>query len=106
MNITANSDRLVRILLVFGSIPKIPLGNVHHLLPDQRERFKAMESATEKMERIVAAHCLKIAATIRAKPVHAFSVPPGNDILVCRENRRNRKVHSSCTSTKTTRPPT
>ncbi len=61
LNNTANSEGLVPTLLVFGTTPKIPLGNVEHLCPNQRQRFEAMEKARKEMEVIVAKQRLKLA---------------------------------------------
>ena len=45
LNNTANPEGLIPKLLVFGCMPKIPLSNLKHLCPTQRERFAARESA-------------------------------------------------------------
>ncbi len=48
---TAGPHGLVPTLLVFGTLPKIPLANVAHLAPDQRDRFAALEAARREMEK-------------------------------------------------------
>ncbi len=40
LNVTVNSEGLIPIILVFGSIPKIPLADVQYLPLNQREQFK------------------------------------------------------------------
>ncbi len=47
-----------------------------------------MEFAGQEMERIVAAQRVKIATTTRTKSADAFSVPPGDDVLVLREKSK------------------
>ena len=45
LNNSVNMEGLIPTLLVFGTIPKLPLGNTSQLQPDQKERFFAMGAA-------------------------------------------------------------
>ena len=54
LNNTENPEGLIPALLVFGNIPKLPLGSIEHLCPDQRSRFAAIEPPKKEMEKIVA----------------------------------------------------
>ena len=70
---------------MFGTVPKIPLGNVGHLTPTQKQRFTAMESARKQMERIAAQQRLKTATKLRTKGMDVFSISSGSLVLVYRE---------------------
>ena len=85
LNNAANPEGLTPILLVFGTIPKLPLGNIEHLCPYQRTRFQAMEIAKKDMEEIVAEQRLSLASKTRVKPMDVFGVCPGSKVLVYRE---------------------
>lgn len=88
LNNTANSEGLIPTLLVFGSIPKISLGNIDHLSPNQRERFAAMETARKQMEVIVAEQRLKLAEKTRTKSMEIFKIPIGSEVHVFREKKK------------------
>ena len=88
LNNTANPQGLIPTLLVFGCIPKIPLGNIKHLCPTQRERCAAMESAQKEMEVRVAEQRLKLASKLRTKERTMFNIMPGTDVLVYREKSK------------------
>ena len=85
MNSTANPEGLMSILLVFGSVPKIPIGNLEHLAPNQRTHFAAMEASRKEMERIVAGQRLKLACKFRMKGMDVFSICSESKVLVYRE---------------------
>lgn len=63
----AGPDGLAPALLALGMAPKIPLGHVDALMPDQRKRFAAMEAAKKEMEAIVAEQRI-MAAQKRSTP--------------------------------------
>eukprot|EP00171_Calliarthron_tuberculosum_P007706 IDg7706t1 len=89
LNNSANPEGLVPTLLVFGSIPKLPLGNVSHLPPSQRERFQAMETSRKEMETIVTRQRLALASKKhKGKAMDAFEVCPGSEVLVYREKKK------------------
>ena len=88
LNNTASPEGLIPSLLVFGSVLKIPLGNIPHLASNQRKRFTDMESARKQMERIVAIQRLKMAGKLRTKQMDVFSIMPGSDVLVYREKKK------------------
>ena len=88
LNITANAEGLVPTLLVFGTVAKIPLGNVFHLVPTQKKRFEAAESARKHFEKIVAKQRLNVASKSRTKGMEIFDVPPGSEVLVYREKKK------------------
>ena len=82
MNMTANTEGLIPTLLVFGTVPKIALGNIEHLTRTQKQRFTAMESARKQIERFVAQLRLKIATKLRIKGMDIFNTSPGPLVLV------------------------
>ncbi len=85
LNNTANPEGLIPTLLVFGSVSKIPLGNVESLAPTQRERFAAMEAARKEMEKIVAKQMIALNNKNRTKSIDALTILPGSEVLVRRE---------------------
>ncbi len=85
LNNTANPEGLIRTLLVFGTLPKIPLGTVSHLAPNQKERFQAMQTARKLTEIIVARQRLEVASKTRTKSMEILDIPPGSEVLVYRE---------------------
>ena len=54
LNNTAGPEGLTPTLLVFGMIPKLPLGHPENKATNQRDRFKATETARKEMETITA----------------------------------------------------
>ena len=82
MNCTANPEGLTPMLLMFGSVPKISLGNIEHLAPNQRTRFAAVDASRKEMERIVAEQRLKLACKLRTKGMDVFSICTESKLLV------------------------
>ncbi len=104
LNKTANPEGLLPTLLVFGTKPKIPLGNVEHLAPTQRERFSDMELARREIERIVAKERIALAKKTRTKGMNVFGILPGSEVLVHREkNSMNGLGLKNCTNMMITR---
>ena len=85
---TANPEGLIPSLLVLGTIPKIPLGNLKHLCRNQKERFEAMELARKAMEKMVVEQRLKIASKSRTKEIEIFDICLGFSVLVYREKKK------------------
>ena len=70
-------------------VPKIPIGNLEHIPPTQRERFQALESGRKEMETIVAEHRVKLAAKLWGKEVKAFDIPIGSQVLIyCAKSKK------------------
>ncbi len=69
MSCTAHPEGLIPMLLVFGSVPKIPLGNIEHLAPNHRTRFGATEASRKEMECIISEQKLKHTFKLRTKGV-------------------------------------
>ncbi len=82
LNNTANPESLIDTLLLFGSMPKIPLTNVQSLAQTQRERFAAMEAERKEMEKIVAKQRIAVANKNRTKTMDALTILPGSEVLV------------------------
>ncbi len=93
LNNTAIPEGLIFTLLVFGTVPKIPLENVEHLASTQRERFAAMEKARKEMEQIVAKQRISLANKSRTKSMNMFTILPGSEVLVRRE-KCNESIES------------
>ncbi len=85
-------------------VPKIPLGNIEHLPPNQRDRFSAMESARKEMETIAAAQRLELGQKSRSKPRDVLSIPPGADVVVYKEKSKPWEGPFTFTATIITRP--
>ena len=74
LNNTAGPDGLVPTLLVFGMVPKLPLGHIENYPKSQRDRFAALEAARREMETIVAEQRLKVAEKARTKQLKPFNI--------------------------------
>ncbi len=54
VNGTMSPDGLTLSMLLFGSVPRIPLSNVSSMAPTQKQRLKAMAVASQEMEKSTA----------------------------------------------------
>ncbi len=99
LNNTAGPNGLFSTVLVFDTFPKIPLINVEHITPNQRDRFAAFEAARREMETIICEHRLKLASRLRSKPTDVSSIPTEAEVLVYREKSNMWEGSSSCIST-------
>lgn len=88
LNNTAGPDGLIPTLLVFGTIPKLPIGNLETMQPTQRDHFAALKSARKEMETIVANQRVRLALKPRTKSMEVFNIPPGSPVLVYREKAK------------------
>ena len=86
MNDTLGPEGYVPTLLVYGMLPRIPLGDRHESTPNQSERMKGLSIARTEMEQIVASLRLKTAA-VRNSPVSLLDSEalPGTMVLVYRK---------------------
>lgn len=66
-------------------LPKISLGRIETIVPNQRERFAAMEMARKEMETITAESRVKIAQTKRTPELNVLKLKEGDPVLVFRE---------------------
>ena len=84
VNTTAGPDGITPSLLLFGTSPKLPIATLSLLKPNQRDRFRAIESAKKEMLSITAERRLKAAFSLRS-PSTTFSGKEGDQVLVYRE---------------------
>ena len=90
LNNSANSEGLIPTLFLFGTIPKLPIGNAAHLQADQKERFLAMEAAKKQIDNIVAKQRIKLASKrYSVKAMEALNVEPGEEVWVYREKLKH-----------------
>ena len=88
LNNTAGPEGLTPTLLVFGTIPRLPIGHIETMLPTQRERLKAMEYSRKEMEEITAQMRLKVAQKDRNRILGMLDLRAGESVLVYRERSR------------------
>ena len=82
LNNTAGPDGLVPSLLVFGMIPKMPLGHIETVMPNQRERFAAMELSRKEMETIIAEQRVKVGEKRSTPRLDVLDLRKGAAVLV------------------------
>ena len=88
LNNTAGPEGLTPTLLVFGTIPKLPVGHIETLMPSQRDRFRALEFARREMETITAELRVKIAQKNRSASLEILDLDVGDPVLVYRERTK------------------
>jgi len=85
VNSTVGPDGITPSLLVFGTVPKLPIAHLETISPTQKERFQAMKSAKEEMLAITAHRRVKDA--LRRGPSAQLFIPEeGDKVYVYREN--------------------
>ena len=87
MNDTAGLDSNVPSLLVFGAPPKIP--HVQMRYTSQEEGMKALRSAHEEYERIMARRRVRNGLLQKPPPSADFRFSPGEPFYVYRENLKH-----------------
>ena len=91
LNNTAGSDGLIPTLLVFGMVPKIPIGNLEHIPPTQRELFQALETLGEKWKSSSLSNVSSLQQSHGVNKSKAFDIPIGSKILIYREKPKKWK---------------
>lgn len=86
VNTNTGPNGLTPSLLVFGAMPKLPLGSMQTIQPSQRDRFEAMKLAKEEMLKITAERRIATALKSRQTRVQAFVPQEGDKVRVFREN--------------------
>lgn len=84
VNDTAGPSGLVPTLLVYGTMPKIPINASK--LPDQKSRMKAMANARKEMSTIVARDRVDRALRLRVPSASDSQISIGDEVLMFREN--------------------
>lgn len=84
-NTTAGSEGLTPSLLVFGAIPRLPIGNLTSIPPTQKQRFEAMKMAREEMYTITAERRIKQALLPGTQKPQPFIPKEGDLVRVYRE---------------------
>lgn len=82
-NDTLGPNGLVPTLLVFGTMPALPVPNSKSV--KQRERLSALKLAKEEMERISAEQKLLRALRSKLPPAAKYLIQPGDLVRVFRE---------------------
>lgn len=82
---TAGPEDAAPAILAFGMAPKIPLGHISSIAPNQRERLAAMELARRQMETISAELRIKAESAKRSPDPKKLEASKGDQVLALRE---------------------
>lgn len=85
LNNTAGPIVITPTMLLFCMVPRLPLGNMNTIPSTQRERFRALQSARNEMERIVGEKSFKVAMNRKRKSMQIIDLPMGSKVLVDRK---------------------
>ena len=88
LNNTAGPEGLTPTLLVFGAVPRLPIGHIDTMIPKQRERLHALELARKEMETITAQLRIKVARRDRQRVLNVLDLKYGDPVLVYREKSK------------------
>ena len=88
VNNTAGPDGIVPTLLVFGSLPRLPLPAFSSLPLTQQQRFDAMKTARDEMMAITAQRRIREALKTYTRKSQPFIPEEGQHVLVYREGTK------------------
>lgn len=85
VNTTAGPKGIVPALLLFGTLPKLPIPSLETVARTQKERFCAIESARKEMLAITAQRRIREALRSRSPYTKTLDLNTGDQVMVYRE---------------------